>query len=452
MEMNGEIIIDVKEICHRVLKKWKMLIFVAIIGAIIVCVMGYANSYKKYLENQPVDENTLESYKSQLSEEERENVEQTYDAYEIYKEQYKSEVEYKKNSLLMKLRTDNIATVNMQYYINNYYESIYPVIEKNNNVVDIIEAYKFYLTSDDVLKKIQETTGADIDGRDLKKIINIEAVENSQTMEISIYSDSQDLSNGIADIIEQEVDSQTKILQEQYGKFELLGGNRCESSEIDSTILELQQKETASIETLRTQIETVGSNLSEPQKTYYNALINCNDSGNTNSNFHAKIVNIKNVAVGCVLGMIVGICWIFLEYIFQGKLRNQNDLRDMYHSYMFGIIKKPEQEIDVIVKQITAFGSCAEVKKIGLIGTDVSEESKEIIRRISSRLEEEKIEIISACGLDSLPETLKEIKDDNQVILVEKKNGSTYRDIERELEMCDKCNVSILGNIVIDIE
>ena len=87
MEMKDEIIIDVKEVGHRIFKKWKILILGAIIGCFLMNIVGYINSYIKYQEKQPVDETTLEQYKSKLSGKELETAEQAYDTYEVYKKQ-----------------------------------------------------------------------------------------------------------------------------------------------------------------------------------------------------------------------------------------------------------------------------------------------------------------------------------------------------------------------------
>ena len=282
-KMKDEIIIDAKEICHRILKKWKLLLLAAIAGAFLVSAVGYAYSYRNYKKEQPVDEATLESYKAELSEKELETAEQAYDTYEVYKNQYQSELEYSKNSILMKLGTDNIATVELQYYVDNHYKSVYPVIEQTNNVLDIIEAYNLRLTSGDVMNAIKQNTGAEIEERYLRELINVEVVENAQTMKITICTDSKEFTDGIADVIEQEVEAYTTEIQEQYGEFDLVGANRCESTDINDAVFERQQKEITSVSTLRTQLDAVGNNLNDAQQVYYNALINNDES--TKENF-----------------------------------------------------------------------------------------------------------------------------------------------------------------------
>ena len=448
--MKDEIIIDFKEICHRIVKKWKKITFAAIVGLLLMSIIGYVNSYTNYKKNQPVDESTLGVYKSKLSEKELEVAEQAYDMYEVYKKQYQSAIEYNRNSILMRLGTDNAATVKMQYYIDNHYESVYPVIEQTNNATDIMEAYSLRLMSGEVMDRVKESTGTDIPERYLRELIKVEAIEDTQTMQITICTDSRELTDGIADVIEQEVNSYTKDIQEQYGEFDIIDSERCETTDIDDTLFDLQQKEITSITTLKSQIDSVGNNLNSDQKVYYNALINNAEA--TKQNFQAKIIEGKNIVLGCILGIFVAICLIIFKYISQKELRNQNDIRDMYHNYTFGVVKNSEQQISVIVDQIIAFAIRGGIHKIGLIGTDVSEENKRLVNLIATKIKEEKLEACIACGISEIPNLLKELGETNQVILVEKKNGSTYKNIEREIEMCEKCKVKILGNVIIDVE
>lgn len=449
--MKDEVIIDVKEIWNRILRKWKILIFTAIIGAFLVDIIGYINSYKDYEKNQPVDEKTLEMYKERLSEKDLEAAEQAYDTYEVYKRQYQSALEYSQNSILMKLGTDNAATTTIQYYIDNHYKSIYPVIQQTNNASDIIEAYSLWLTSDEVLDKVKENTTTDVEERYLKELINVEPLEDTQTMKITIRTNSRDFTNGIADVIEQEVESYKSNIQDQYGEFDIVGANRSDTMDIDDEVFDLQQKEITSIATLATQVEAVGNNLNDTQKTYYNALINNAES--QGKSFKGNIVDKKNIVVGCALGIALISCYVFIKYILQKKLRNGNDLKEIYHSYTFGIIKKDDRDIlNDVVKQIATFTIRKDVKKIGLIGTNVSEDSKAVFRKITSALKNEKLEVCCAYGINEIADLFKGSEQIAQVVLIEKKNGSTYEDIEREMEMCERCGIEILGNVIVDSE
>lgn len=447
--MKDEMIIDVKEVCHRIFKRWKLLILAAVIGAVLMSAIGYASAYKDYKSKQPVDETTLEAYRSKLSEKELEAAEQAFDTYEIYKKQYQSAIEYSKNSILMKLGTDNVATVEMQYYIDNHYKSVYPIIEQTNNVTDIIEAYSLQLSSGDVMDQIKETTGTDMESRYLRELISVEPVEDSQTMKITISTDSKELTDGIADVIEQEIVSFTQMIQEQYGKFDIIGANRCESAGIDDSVFELQQKEITSITTLKTQIDEVGNDLNDEQKAYYSALVN--NTGAIKEEFQGQIINKKNIITGCGMGIVIVICYIVLRYMLQKELRNPYDLRDIYHSYTVGVVKNFEKDVEFAVEQIKALAVRGETAKIGLISTEVSTETQNVIEILATRIKDDDLEISTACGIRQIPNMLKEFGEAGQVILIEKKDKSTYGNVEREIEICDKFDIKIMGNIIIDM-
>ncbi len=447
--MNEEIAIDIKELGRRIIEKWKGLVIAGVIGAFAMSAVGYGISYNNYMDGQPVSETELEKYKSNLTQKEQEKVVQAYETYKVCKKQYQSDLEYNQNSILMKLGTDNATTVELQYYIDNGYKSVYPVIEQTNNAADIIAEYSLYLTSDEVIGKIKDKTGKEIENRYLKELITVEALEDTQTMKISICADSEELANGMADIIEQEVENYEGQLQSKYGEFQLLSSNRDESSTLDETVFELQQTKITAIATLETQMSTIGANLTEEQNIYFSALIKNDEQ--ENEEFKAEIISKKYIALGCVLGIFILAGYIVIKYLMQKQIRNCTDIQELYQIYTFDVINKTNvKDIDNTVQQILACAVANGIHKIGLIGTDDSEKSKKVLEMLQKALQNKKLEISSGLGIKNISIVLQNVGATGQVIMIERKNGSLYSDIEKEIAMCKKCNIDILGNILVD--
>ena len=448
--MKEEITIDIKEIGRRIIRRWKGIILAGIIGIILMSGIGYGLSYKKYIEGQPVDEAVLEQYKSKLTEKEQETAVQAYETYEVYKKQYQSELEYNQNSIMMKIGTENAATVELQYYINNHYQSVYPVMEQTNNALDIIAAYNLYLKSNDTIDKIKENVGVDSENKYIEELITVEAVDNTQTMKISICTDSEDLSNGIADVIEKEVESCAPELEKKYGEFDTVALNRTTSSKVDQTIFELQQTKIATVASLGAQMDTIGGSLTDAEKTYYNALVNSDEE--TQTAFQGKIVNKKYILLGVILGIFLFSGYIVTRYLTQKQMRNKSDLQDLYKNYTFGVITDKEDSISYITEQIIACLVTNKIQKIGVIGADQSEESQKELQLLLTELKKEKVEVIYGLGIKNTSTVIKNIGDSGCAIMLERKDGSMYMDIEKEIILCEKCNIKILGNVIIDID
>lgn len=448
--MNEEIAIDIKELSRRILKKWKGLVIAGLVGAVVMSVVGYGISYNKYMDGQPVSESELEKDKSNLTQKEQEKVTQAYESYKVYKKQYQADLEYNQNSLLMKIGTDNATTVELQYYIDNGYKSVYPVIEQTNNAADIIAAYSLYLTSDDVIEKIKEKTGEDIEDRYLKELIAIEALPDTQTMKISICADAEELANQIADVLEQETESYSSQLQAKYGQFEVSGANRIQNSILDESVYELQQTKIASVSTLRTQMEAIGNDFTENQKTYYEALVKNDET--SDEKFEGKIISKRYIILGFALGFIVFIAYVVFRYLMQKEIRNRSDLQDLYHIYTFGVTNNKDgyESTEKIAKQIVACATTNGIHKIGLIGTDDTENTENFLKTLEKRLKNEKIESLCGVGIENISYVLQNVGSAGYVVLVERKDGSLFEDVEKEISMCEKCNIRILGNIIID--
>lgn len=447
--MNEEVTIDIKELGRRIIKKWKGLVIAGVIGAFAMSAVGYGISYNKYMDGQPVSESELETYKANLTQKEQEKVVQAYETYEVCKKQYQSDLEYNQNSILMKLGTDNANTVELQYYIDNGYKSVYPVIEQTNNAADIIAEYSLYLTSDDVVEKIKEKTGIDIANWYLKELINVEALENTQTMKISICADSEELVNGMADVIEQEVENYESQLQSKYGDFQALSSDRHESSTLDETVFELQQTKITAIATLESQMSTIGANLTAEQNVYYSALIKNDEQ--VDEEFKGEIISKKYMAIGCGLGIIVLAGWIVIKYLMQKQIRNYTDIQDLYQIYTFDVInEKKIESMGSVVQQIVACATANGIHKIGLIGTDTSEKSQKVLQKLEKELKNKQLEIVSGLGVENISIVLQKIGNAGHVIMIETKNGSFYTDIEKEIAICEKCNIDILGNVLVD--
>ena len=301
-----------------------------------------------------------------------------------------------------------------------------------------------------MIEKIKEKTGEDIEDRYLKELITIEALPDTQTMKISICADAEELANQIADVLEQETENYCSQLQSKYGQFEVSGANRIQNSILDESVFELQQTKIASVSTLRTQMDAIGNDFTENQKTYYEALVKNDET--SDEKFEGKIISKRYIILGFVLGFIVFIAYVVLRYLMQKAIRNRSDLQDLYHIYTFGVTNNKDgyEGIEKIAKQIVACATTNGIHKIGLIGTDDTENTEKFLKTLEKRLKNEKIESLCGVGIENISYVLQNVGSAGYVVLVERKDGSLFEDVEKEISMCEKCNIQILGNIIID--
>ena len=153
-----------------------------------------------------------------------------------------------------------------------------------------------------------------------------------------------------------------------------------------------------------------------------------------------------------MLGFIVFIAYVVLRYLMQKAISNRSDLQDLYHIYTFGVTNNKDgyEGIEKIAKQIVACATTNGIHKIGLIGTDDTENTEKFLKTLEKRLKNEKIESLCGVGIENISYVLQNVGSAGYVVLVERKDGSLFEDVEKEISMCEKCNIQILGNIIID--
>lgn len=444
--MNREIVVDLKEIKERIRKGKKLTLILIIICAIVLDVVSILVDYKNYKKTQPYSEEKLNEYKEALLPLEQQDVEQIFDSYKIYKKQYEALVEYADKSILMKLNTDNIVTVDMNYYVDNHYETVYPIINKLNNTSDIIKAYSSKLLSDETLNKIKETVQLDIDNIYLKELISISGGENdSQTMNIQISADSEELADKIADIIDQSISEYGNDIKETLGEFEIKNTSRVVSASLGQNIITLQQQQINSVNNVKSELENLQTGLSSDELPYYNALVE--NIKYEKTDFELQIINKKFIILGILLGIICSLGISIFSYCWQNTLRNDGDLTDLYNIYTLGVInKKNNYAIDDIMTELKIFLDKKKIENIILIGSCSEEKLNLIAQKINNYLKEEDRKFDIQCGIRNC----SAIDTEHQgLILIEEKNIAKYSDIEKRLELCKKCEFMVLGGIVV---
>ena len=73
-----------------------------------------------------------------------------------------------------------------------------------------------------------------------------------------------------------------------------------------------------------------------------------------------------------------------------------------------------------------------------------------MLQKLEKELRNKQLEVVSGLGAENISIALQKIGNEGHVIMIETKNGSFYTDIEKEIALCEKCNMDILGNVLVD--
>ena len=201
-----ELSLNIKDLLMQICLKWKAMVLFAIIFAVLFNGISLMKSYRyvqvyeaensKTAEEKAEEEleqalQDMESAKKVLSQREISEAELAKDAYDNLAVQYKNLLLYSQKSLKMKLDSGNVPTTNLYYVVDNHYQVEYPIMEKRDNLNDIIGALGEKVVNNEVIDSVVEALGGDIDAVYVRELIEVKFVSGGFIVNI-VAPDSQD--------------------------------------------------------------------------------------------------------------------------------------------------------------------------------------------------------------------------------------------------------------------
>ena len=496
--MNEERTIDLKELLKYVALKWRMIIVLTIIFAVLAD--GYAAlksySYVKELE-QNEQSFDFSQYEDRLTAKEIQEVRNAVENYNLYKEKYLNYKSYNENSIKMKIDATEAPTQ----------EIVYEIRGNKSDIVNISDAYTTIFPNDDVCEKILEKTQWDTDISYIKELISLtnthmnniavngqgisEIVENvpdenkAILISIKVLADNEENCKVMAEIIEESLVTVTTDLQEQFGDFSIKKISDEYGVEINGDLLDAQQNNINEMNDCNNAMNALDDVLSEDQRIYFNALINENILSEGKSENNAvtvseeipgvQYINIKYLIVGAIIGCFIAcfyaICRFFLDKHLVSKSYIIDDLKypllgtvcdhkEEKFNKIDQLIKKAfDEKCDIHSEDEQLLMMCTEIKvimqkknleKIYITSTINSNEVDEVIKKFVQKLSEDKINCSVGKQILYNAKSLEEFSESDGVIFVEQINKSLMRDISKEAEECQKYNVINLGFVLIE--
>lgn len=476
--------VDLKDLCFNILHRWKMIIAVALVFALLLGGYKTFSVYKNNTNSETV-ENAQEDYKVAL------------ETYEMIKAGYEREIEnlqldmdaqneYLANSVLQQANPYEIAEARADIYISSNYEIESEVAHQNTDYMEsITPMYQSLLTSKAANKALAEATG--IDSRYVGELVSI-TVGGVKSDKSSVLSEATDeegksvkaqapmvSSNRVFTICvkhNNEVDAQALLdamialvdevkanLSGMIGEHEIHVLHSEVSSGVD---LELAAAQKAQEERLKELNKTLTEKQDEMNTLAEPVMKNL-------SVMSAVKSGIKFAVLGGVLGgfmMVFGVCVMFLM---TDKMYSAKEFKHRFGAKILGTLpvnaSKKGCFVDAWLNRLegrvfekdekVAFGLIAantrnymEGQKTLLItGTACTEKISEVAQKLRAEMPE--IEILSGGSMLNTVETLTMLPKCEGVILVEQCNISKYGEIELEIEKTQDLGKSVVGCVVI---
>lgn len=484
MEKERELYI--KDMCFYVLRKWRKILIWMIVFAIIADGFSALKSYKNVIESQQmknVAEEELKEAKAALSEGDAKIVERSYESYVTYKESLDSSINYYNNSIKMQMDPNQVSTIDVQYSVNN-----------SKILQDIVEAYSNAVLSEESCEYISQKAGLDSNVKYVNELIEmyvtteedekITIVDNddSKSMLINIIAPNKETCEKLADAVEEKIQEYTPKIQESFGNFKIEKIDRNYTNGFNNDLLEEQQTFMMNLGAINSAISSLSTVMPEGQKKYYSALISYNDDETKNEDVTTAVtfqpISIKFIIVGLFAGAFLAVCWYIFIYVIDRYLKNEDEVEDYLEVPVLGtipsektirlknnlidrtiykIFKKgnnlsEEENIQLICSNILLYAKMKNINNILITSVVDSEFIEKIKKQIGDSVQKEETEFKCTVGKSIIQnvESLNALASSDGVIFVEEVGNSDFEDMGKEVSICLKNNMTIIGAVVVD--
>lgn len=501
---DDELHISIKDFIMRLCLKWKMAVVIMILFAIILDAVATINSYKKvrevqesqHMSQQQIAENKMnetkklvDDYREKLTDREFEEVERSVASYEDLLQKYNKAINYNNKSIKMKLNPNQVPTVVLNYNIDTHYEVTYPVIDKRDKAPDIAYAIESGITSGDIYQEIGKKISLDEDASYLAELIQVKYFENSNFSVVVNYLNKDDCIV-IADILDEYIMNEAETLKKSMGDFDIILTSDNYSEGPCADILTAQASQANNINVVKNALNNLFYGLTDDQKNCYYAILDQNklekieeqqDDSMPQETIvdeqiqneipnKIQIIQIKYIILGIIIGLFIYIFMMLVKYVGSDKLKTIDDLKSIYKLPLLGIInvnnrKGIDRKImcafegntgDTVEEQkkyacanILLVAERYEKQNIYIMSSLADDEMSTMIRSLTDMLKEENINI--AWGKSSLhsAESLKKLIAMDAVIIVERVDATSTRELVNLINQCRFQNIPVLGSIVL---
>lgn len=277
----NELEIDLIDLLKRCLKRWKLLVVCALVGAVLLNIYGV---YKDNTASDDADSSasdteqtdapavlTAAEYRAQLSEAEAAAVEDTFDVYQSYLQQYNDYAAYCDASTYMQLDYQNIAYGYVDYLVDDHYEVENTLNDKREMRDTIIQQFVEQIKCPDTYELVANALQLSADDTDVRLYINAWNDDNG-VLVISVVAPDEATRDALVEIAKQRIaESETKI-HDLCGDFDITLSQEERYAGLSTSVQDTQNDIRSSLLAARDRLNGLTNGFTDAQLNYYYAL------------------------------------------------------------------------------------------------------------------------------------------------------------------------------------
>lgn len=456
--------IDLKDLMFAVLHKWRSILLVAIVAAVL---LGGVKAVMTYQSQN--DEETVKAAEEQY-EEDLHSYERNKETMERELGNLQTDIENQQNylekSVLMNMSPYDIYEARADIFVKTDYEIMPGMVYQNVDYTDtILQTYQSVMTSVAFLSHIAESTGIDV--QYLQELIQIErgstVVGNTSKLTnlltVTVKNSSKKDAEAVLKKLLEGIESLQVNITANIGEHTVNIVNKSTGATVDLALADRQREQNNQLISLQQSLEEKQqalNDLEEPAKL-------------TSASTATLKSGIKYGVLGGVLGGFMIVFFVCVVFVMSDKVYSSKELRRRSNVKVLGVFPvsgkragavdrllnrlegkvfagTEEDEAALIAANISNYAG--EIKKILVTGTIAEDRIAHVARLLADRLSG--IEVVSGQNMLKDVETIKVLPSCGGVVLVEQAGLTTYSMMGQEMEKVVDLQKEIVGCIVFE--
>lgn len=489
--------IDLKDLLLRICMQWRKFLAFMLAGAVLAggaaAIGSQREAYEaeKYAqmsweEYEQIQTEKLEKVNSKLSEQEIAETGVAFQNYQDALEAYDVAMEYTMESVKMHLNASAVPTLHFTYYVDNHYETRYPVIEKTDHTKAVSSALAGAATGDDMCSRVSERLGWDVENNYISELVSAETEEG--ILSIDIIAPTRENCETIRDVISEIMKEKADSLRGIFGDFELVLLEEHFETCLDADLQKEQETCAANLSSAKEACANAGSSLSAKEKESFDIQTEIFEARNNYNS--GKLPEVpgpdyfqpKYMVLGAFAGLLLYGMWMVFGYCLSGKLHVADELEYRYGVDVLAVADKKSETagigkngkkkwfvwIDRLILQIFGYANALDEKKAGelavseiraalraqgmkkvyFVSTVKTESCSTMQKRMCEMLGDEWNAACNERTIIESPKELEMLAEYDGVVLVEECNVSEDEDIRRIVTFCRRNEIPVIGSIV----
>lgn len=419
--------IDLFDLVKDIFKKWKVLLVFALIAAILGCLFSLYQIKKPV----PAPEVIADNLKSSLTQEEINDVEDAAKIISTYRNMFAKQKAYIDNSIYQNLDPYSIDTLTITYYVDNHYQVSYPIINETNTLIPIIQTYSSIFDEDAFFSDI--AAKYNVDSAYIQELVSVDYINEDETetgvFDVVIYAEDENMLLDLGDYVKKGIDEKKSEITGIYGDYDISLVSEARGKTVDSEMAKLQSESMERITLITKSITEEEKAFSGDKLLYLKFLIH-EDS-------EEKVSFAKNMAVGAVMGFVLGALYCAYKYFSSGTIKTDDEIKEILKVDSFGNLDNP----DYMLSKINSVVSANDCKRIAIVTTGNDEDLLKLADDVSC-------DVLVLNDVLNSKEEFEKLALCDSAIMVEKLKSSKRKEVIARKSAISSADAKLLGVIV----